>query len=239
MDRKRSFRSPPSGLPKRNDSIFPELVNFSLKKDLQKSSSKNVKLFDPIRESTQSEFKEESTTNEYGDYISISQFSVAPKQQSKSNSLSRSKSVSIRTPSLDDKNDKIITSVSTNDHASPWRLLKTKLALIPNLPTLDLNKENIRASSITPKKRFTLYNIHRQESVKDEIVTKDIYEPTYRLEPVNKFDRHKAEDIIHDAIKYFLENIFSVESMALKSSVKTSIEHLSTTIKSVCIKFYV
>ena len=197
-----------------------------LKKDISKTSSKNAAFH--FVGSLPSEYTEMSTKNENGDTISIGQFSISPTKTKSVKSMgSNSKTVTIRSHSIDEFNfEKKTPSLSK------WHVFKNNLnkgTFQPKLPDL-IQYNNLKL------KRYTLYDLNefkKETEVGDdkEISVKTI-EPTYRMEPVKKFDRATAEKIIHEVLNNFIENLFSTEMMSSSSSVKSCIEHLTTTIKS-------
>ena len=68
------------------------------------------------------------------------------------------------------------------------------------------------------------------------------FEPTYRVEPIVKFNPSLTEDLMRSVLQNFVESMLEPDTLKSNSSAKAIIEHLTTTIKNrikpVCDKRY-
>lgn len=181
---------------------------------------------------------ETSVKQENGELINISQFSIAPKKQSISFSTSASNhsKKSIASIGFDQSHrfNRKSLAVNMNDpfyyeymnETAPWRLVRENMTL-PALPP-----KNDRFS-YNSSQMYDAYVVLKkiQTGVKDDSTIID-YEPTYRLEPVKKLDRNKAQMIMQNVVRNISQNMLTIETMKSESSLKASIDHLITTIKS-------
>lgn len=155
----------------------------------------------------------ETFLNDLGDRISIMEFSIAPKLKS----IADTKSISFLEPTGSISNDPYFNQYLKE--TSQWRNLRKRI----NLPELTHQKIS--------KNRKNIWDLKKLKDI--EIQLNSVrYEPTYQLEPYVKFDSCKAEQIMQDVLQNFIENILEPETMNSKSSVKSSIEHLTTSVKS-------
>ena len=212
-------------LIKKNENAQINLPSI-LKKDLYKTSSKNTAF--EFGELNPSEYIETSVKNDYGDTISIAQFSISPSKAARSTRSASSppKTVTIRSQSIDGFN----FEAKSDSKKSKWESFKNNLnkgSFQPKLP--DIEHVNRLKS-----KRYTMFDLNSSRGAEsiDVSTVVDQYEPTYRLEPKVKVDQIKAGNIIHDVLNNFIEHIFSSEMMSSNSSIKSGLSHLSTTIKS-------
>jgi hypothetical protein len=182
---------------------------------------------------SRSRIKETVIEQDNGDVVTVSQFTVAPNVVKKVNSNSYPKSVLSKSTNSNTEtlthHQKRMTIINDEFHnqymkdTSKWRLIRTNIGL-PSLRNQSVFK---RLSGIDLVMKF--------KKDKNETLSEDFrptYEPTYRLQPVLKFDRAKAEDIISKVLATFLCNMFNSTLMSSETGVKSFIEHLSTTIKT-------
>lgn len=170
------------------------------------------------------------------DGISISEFSFAPvkpsSQMPKNNLKLRRKSATGRQRLLS-----FTSQEGSDDTYLRQYLAETEKARISGqtlrLPTI--NKSQV--SPISRTKHTGMFDFYYtnfsnlQKGIQEE-EEKVFYEPTYRTEPKEKIDQVFIEDKIKSILFNFVQNINTTQTMSSRSSVKSSMENLTTTIKN-------
>ena len=212
-------------------SVLKANLNFALTEIKLLDTQANNKL----NRNTSVRFDEPESENGR-DGISISEFSLAPvkpsSQTPKHNLKLRRKSAGGRLRVLS-----LTSQEGSEDTYLRQYLADTEKARISGqtsrLPAI--NKSQI--SPVLRTKHMGLFDFYTnfsnlQKGIQEEEEETVLYEPTYRTDPKEKIDQVLIEDKVKSILCNFLKNINTTQTMSSRSSVKSSMENLTTTIKT-------
>lgn len=160
--------------------------------------------------------------------FSISEFSLAPTKASNQPTKSIIKNIH-------GQRRRSIGSVTERDAFMKQYLKETQQ--LRNNPDPKLSTNGLHGLSYGKKQRSianfyrNISNLHTVPLQEEEEDTRR-YEPTYRTDPAEKLNKTLIEDSIKNILWSFLNKINVVQTMSSRSSVKSSMENLTFTIKN-------
>ena len=159
--------------------------------------------------------------------ISINEFSLVPTKVS-----NQPKSI------IKNNRRKSVVSVGERDAFMNQYLKETQLARrdskVANQPQgLNISKKSNKNISRFQDLYSNFSNIYTGfVPLQEEEEEKKLYEPTYRTDPVEKINRALIEDSIEKILISFLNKINVMQTMLSSSSVRSSMQNLTFTIKN-------
>lgn len=194
-----------------------------------------------ISELNTGEIKENSTVNDSGELISISEFSIAPRTNPSITAkpsgvgaaleeagAKNKRSFSLNEPPLSSENAPSTETRNLNQYineTSPWRVLRNKLKLPEYRLKIDgrnaLQRETFNSA---------LHEVYSKQDQSQAPLVR--LESTYRLGPNRRCDHHRAEELMKTILSGFVYNLETSNTMSSLSSIKSSVEHLTTLIKT-------